>query len=60
MLGRLKYFFPNFGGMVFLIGLSALVGWQFDLIFFKRIVSSLPIIAPNTAFSFFLGGLFCF
>ena len=57
---RLKYFSRIFGGMVFLIGLSALVGWQFDLIFFKRIVSSLPIIAPNTAFSFFLGGIVLF
>ena len=57
---RLKYFSRIFGGMVFLIGLSALVGWQFDLIFFKRIASSLPIIAPNTAFSFFLGGIVLF
>jgi len=57
MLQWLKYFSRVSGGVVFLIGLSALVGWQFDLIFFKRIVSSLPIIAPNTALAFLLGGL---
>lgn len=60
LIRRLKYFSRIFGGMVFLIGLSALVGWQFDLTFFKKIVSSLPIIAPNTAFSFFLGGIVLF
>ncbi|MCX6762408.1 MAG: hypothetical protein NT093_01350 [Candidatus Moranbacteria bacterium] len=55
---RLKYFSRIFGGMVFLVGLSALIGWQFDLIFFKRVISSLPIIAPNTALAniFFLFG----
>jgi len=57
---RLKYFSQIFGGMVFLIGFLALVGWQFDLVFLRRIVSSLPIIAPNTAFSFFLGGIVLF
>jgi signal transduction histidine kinase len=60
LIRRLKYFSRIFGGIVFLVGLSALVGWQFDLIFFKRIVSNLPIIAPNTAFSFFLGGIVLF
>jgi signal transduction histidine kinase len=57
MLRRLKHFSGILGGIVFLIGLLALVGWQFDLMFFKRIVPSLPIIAPNTALSFFLGGI---
>lgn|GEM_PF-1004506 len=60
LLGRLKYFSRILGGIVFLIGFLALIGWQFDLIFFKRIVSGLPIIAPNTAFSFFLGGMVLF
>lgn len=60
MLGRLKYFSRILGGIVFLIGFLALVGWQFDLVFFKKIVSGLPVIAPNTAFSFFLGGIVLF
>ncbi|MFA6193866.1 MAG: HAMP domain-containing sensor histidine kinase [Parcubacteria group bacterium] len=60
LVRRLKYFSRILGGMVFLIGFLALAGWQFDLIFFKRIVSSLPIIASNTAFSFFLGGIVLF
>jgi len=57
LVRRLKYFSEILGGMVFLVGLAALVGWQFDVMFLKRILLSLPIIAPNTAFSFFLGGI---
>ena len=57
LVRRLKYFSEVLGGMVFLMGLATLVGWQFDVVFLKRILSSLPIIAPNTAFSFFLVGV---
>ena len=57
LVRRLKYFSEILGGMVFLVGLAALFGWQFDVVFLKRILPSLPIIAPNTAFSFFLGGI---
>jgi signal transduction histidine kinase len=57
---RLKYFSLIFGGIVFLIGFLALIGWQFDVAFLKRIFSGLPVIAPNTAFSFFLGGIVLF
>lgn len=34
---------------VLLIGLTATVGWQFDVSAFKRIFPSLPVIAPNTS-----------
>jgi signal transduction histidine kinase len=57
---RLKYFSKILGGLVFLVGLAALVGWQADISCLKRILPSLPIIAPNTAFSFFLGGIVLF
>ena len=46
--------------LVFLIGFLALAGWQFNIIFLKRIVPSLPIIAPNTALAFFIGGITLF
>lgn len=45
------------GGMIFLVGFFALVGWQSDVDFLKRTADSWPIIAPNTAIAFFLGGL---
>ena len=60
LVRKLKSFSTILGGIVFLIGLFALVGWQFEVVYLKRIVSSLPIIAPNTAFSFFLGGIVLF
>jgi signal transduction histidine kinase len=60
LVRRLKYFSEILGGTVSLIGFSALVGWQFDVLFLKRILPSLPIIAPNTALAFFLGGLTLF
>jgi signal transduction histidine kinase len=57
LVQRLKYFSEILGGVVLLIGLGALAGWQLDAAFLKRILPSLPIIAPNTAFSFFLCGV---
>jgi signal transduction histidine kinase len=60
LVRRLKHFSELLGGMVFLVGLAALVGWQFDVLFLKRILPSFPIIAPNTALAFFLGGLTLF
>jgi signal transduction histidine kinase len=47
-----------FAILVFMVGMSALLGWQYNIETFKRISSSLPIIAPNTAFCFvFIGGI---
>jgi len=60
LVRRLKYFSKFLGGLVFLVGLAALVGWQFDAVFLKSIVPSFPVIAPNTSFSFFLGGIVLF
>ncbi|MFA5926014.1 MAG: ATP-binding protein [Parcubacteria group bacterium] len=41
---------------VFLTGLAALIGWQFNIEILKRIYLNFPVIAPNTAFSFILVG----
>jgi signal transduction histidine kinase len=60
LVQRLKYFSKILGGSVFLVGLAALVGWRFDVVFLKSIVPNFPVIAPNTAFSFFLGGIVLF
>lgn len=60
MIKHLKYFSKILGGIVFLVGLAGIVGWQFDILFLKRILPSFPIIAPNTALSFFLGGIVLF
>lgn len=57
LVSRLRFSSKVFGALVFLTGLLALAGWQFDILFLKRIVPSLPVIAPNTALAFFLGGL---
>jgi signal transduction histidine kinase len=45
---------------VFFIGFLAIIGWQFDILILKRILPSLPVIAPNTSFSFTLIGLALF
>jgi len=60
IVSRLRFFSRIFAVLVFLVGFCALVGWQFDVVIFKRIVPTLPVIAPNTAFSFFLGGIVLF
>lgn len=57
---HLKFFSKVFATLVFLVGFLALLGWQFEINLFKRVVSNLPIIAPNTAFSFTLVGLLIF
>ncbi|KKR02811.1 MAG: Two-component sensor kinase [Parcubacteria group bacterium GW2011_GWF2_39_13b] len=41
---------------VFLIGLLAAIGWKFDILIFKNILPSLPVIAPNTAVALALSG----
>jgi signal transduction histidine kinase len=46
--------------LVFAVGLSAMAGWQFDISFLKKILPSLPVIAPNTAFLFVLIGFSLF
>ncbi len=51
---RLKLSSKIFSILVFAVGLSALLGWQFSIEVLKRISSNLPIIAPNTAFLFVL------
>lgn len=43
--------------MVFLIGLLATIGWKFDILIFKNILPSLPVIAPNTAVALALSGI---
>ena len=42
--------------LVFLIGLMASVGWQFNILIFKSILPSLPIMAPNTAVALAVSG----
>lgn len=49
-----------FAAGVFFIGILAIIGWQFDILVLKRILPSLPVISPNTAFSFALIGLTLF
>jgi len=57
---RLKLASEILAAGVFFIGLLAIIGWQFDILIFKRILPSLPVISPNTAFSFILIGLIIF
>jgi signal transduction histidine kinase len=57
IIRRLRLFSEFLSASVFAVGFFALVGWQFDISILKRIMSSLPIIAPNTAGAFFLGGI---
>lgn len=42
--------------MVFLIGLFATIGWEFDIAIFKSILLTLPVIAPNTAVALAFSG----
>jgi signal transduction histidine kinase len=60
IVGRLKIASQILSLLVSLTGFLALVGWQFDVTFLKRIVPSLPVIAPNTATAFFVGGIVLF
>lgn len=57
---RLKFFSKTFALLVFLIGFFAVCGWQFNVEIFKKVAPNFPVIAPNTAFSFVLVGLFVF
>jgi signal transduction histidine kinase len=43
--------------LVFLIGLMASAGWQFNILIFKSILPSLPIMAPNTAVALAVSGI---
>lgn len=54
---RSKFCSQILGILVSLIGLAALSGWQFDIVLLKRILPTLPVIAPNTALAFLVGGL---
>jgi signal transduction histidine kinase len=45
---------------VFSIGLLAIIGWWADVEIFKRVLPSLPVIAPNSAVSFVVSGLSIF
>jgi signal transduction histidine kinase len=49
---RLKLSSKIFAFLVFIVGFSALLGWQFNVEIFKRISANLPVIAPNTGLSF--------
>ncbi len=60
LVRRLKIFSRFLSSLVFFVGFGALVGWQFNISFLKSIVPSFPIIAPNTAMAFSLGGLTLF
>jgi signal transduction histidine kinase len=42
--------------LVFLIGLMAIIGWQFNILIFKSVLPSLPIMAPNTAVALAVSG----
>ncbi|MDI6778378.1 MAG: hypothetical protein QMD77_04255 [Patescibacteria group bacterium] len=57
---RFKLLSKVFATLVFVVGLLAVCGWQFDIEVFQRISPNLPIIAPNTAISFVFVGLFIF
>ncbi|MDP1845485.1 MAG: HAMP domain-containing sensor histidine kinase [Candidatus Moranbacteria bacterium] len=57
---RLEAVSKAFAAGVFFIGLLAIIGWQFDVLVLKKVLPSLPVIAPNTAFSFTLIGLTLF
>jgi signal transduction histidine kinase len=59
-INRLKGISGVFAACVFFVGFLAIIGWQFDILIFKRILPSLPVISPNTAFSFVLIGLILF
>jgi len=60
LANRSRLFSRVFAALVFLIGISAVLGWQFEADIFKRINPNLPVIAPNTACSFVFVGLFIF
>jgi signal transduction histidine kinase len=60
ILLRTKIFSRIFAVLVFFVGFFAVVGWKFDIETFKRVSSSLPVIAPNTACSFIFVGIFIF
>jgi signal transduction histidine kinase len=57
---RLKNISRVLALVIFAVGISAMVGWQFDISFLKKILPSLPVIAPNTAFLFVLIGFSLF
>ncbi|HLM84389.1 MAG TPA: HAMP domain-containing sensor histidine kinase [Candidatus Bathyarchaeia archaeon] len=46
--------------IISMVGFFALVGWQFNILFLMRVIPKLPIIAPNTAMAFLLGGAILF
>ncbi len=60
LISRFKLFSKFFAASVFLIGILAVGGWQFNVEILKKVTPNLPVIAPNTAFSFVLIGLFVF
>ena len=60
IIRRLKMTSRVLSAAVSLVGFSALIGWQFDIVYLKRIIPSLPVIAPNTAIAFLLGGALLF
>jgi signal transduction histidine kinase len=53
---RLKTISRILAILVFAVGILAMMGWQFDISFLKKILPNLPVIAPNTAFLFVLIG----
>lgn len=57
---HLRFFSKVLATLVFLIGFFAVLGWQLDIDIFKKVTPNLPVIAPNTACSFVLIGLFLF
>jgi signal transduction histidine kinase len=57
---QLKFFSRILATLIFFIGFLAICGWQFNVEIFKKVTPNLPVIAPNTAFSFILVGLLIF
>lgn len=60
LVSHLKFFSKFFATLVFFVGILAVCGWQFDNETLKRVAANLPVIAPNTACSFVMVGLFIF
>jgi len=60
LANHLKIFSKVFAALVFLVGVLAVSGWQFDILVLKRVFPSLPVIAPNTAVLFVLVGFLVF
>ena len=57
LVSRFRLVAQALASFVCLIGISATLGWQFNVSILKRILPSLPVIAPNTAVAFIIVGI---